>query len=77
MRINPHHLRPFLPQRLCGQHLPQLIRLSDRYGQRTECAVGRGVRIATGEQHPRLRQAKLGCNYVSYAMPAVVYPDML
>ena len=61
-----------LRQRLRGQHVLHFAG-ADAEGQRAECAVGRGVRVAADDGHARLGDAELGADDVHDALVGRVH----
>ncbi|CAB4835792.1 unannotated protein [freshwater metagenome] len=49
---------------------------ADAEGQRAERTVGRGVRIAAHDGHPRLREALLGADHVHDALARIAHGEV-
>ena len=61
--FDPAHLQRIERQALRGQHVADL-RGADAEGERAERAVRRGVAVAAGDRHARLRQSELRPDHV-------------
>ena len=71
-----HGLWPALPKTLGGEHMLNL-RGADPEGERSQGAVGRGVRVAADDQQPGLCEAELRTDDVNDALAGVAHAVQL